>query len=299
MPRFARLLLLLVVVLPLVRQLVDVFQRPRRQAGRHGDVELLGEGLHHLLGVGGERETVVLHDAPDVVQLGLDVVQAQLLADQLLLGAKLGLLRGRELLVEGADELADAGIDELGGNDGVDVHAGGREAKRNVGDGVAKRGGGVVRQRLRGVHQKAVRGVLGGGKTAERAAVDENAELLGVAGVLQGLDAKQLLHAGLGVGNGDLLDGDAVEETAVVRENHLQFGLEVRGERRKDGALSAGLLDDGGETTKGERKVETNGSERRLRIIASLSERNLILSKHTQPWGNKGDSSTQKSISME
>lgn len=232
--RLPRLLLALAIVLPLMRQLVDLLQRPRRHARRHRDVEVAREGLHHVLRVRRQRQAVVLHHAPDVAQLRLDALQPQLLADQLLLRAELGLLRGRELLVEGPDELADAGVHELGGQDRVDFHAGGGEAERDVGHRVAQRGGGVVGQRLGRVDEEAVRGVVGGGEPAEGAAVQQHAELLVVGGVLQRLDAQQLGERRFGVRDGDLLDGDAVEQAAVVGQDELQLGLAVRkGEKGK------------------------------------------------------------------
>ena len=187
-----------------------------------------------------------------MAQLRLDALQPQLLADQLLLRAELGLLRGRELLVEGPDELADAGVHELGGQHGVDVHAGGGEAERDVGHRVAQRGGGVVGQRLGRVDEEAVRGVVGGGESAEGAAVQQHAELLAVGGVLQRLDAKQLGERRFGVRDGDLLDGDAVEQAAVVGQDELQLGLAVRKGKRGNRARGAGLLDDGGESRRGE-----------------------------------------------
>ena len=166
----------------------------------------------------------------------------QLLADQSLLLQQ----TRRQRLVDGAHEPLHAGVDQLLGNHGVDRHASRGELERHVRQGVAEWRGGVVGQRVGRVDQELVGGGVGGREHSEAAAIDSDLQVLRVGAVLVSLVFGELLEGG-GGWQGDVRDGDAVEETAIVFEDVLELVLWVRGDEGTYRAVGAAFLDDAGE----------------------------------------------------
>ena len=189
----------------------------------------------------------------------------QLLADQPLLLQQ----ARRQRLVDGVHEALHARVHELLGNHRVDRHARRRELQRDVRQRVAEGRAGIVRQRVGRVNQKLVGGRVGGAEEAESAAVDADLQVLRVGARLVGLILGELLEGGRG-GEGDVGDGDAVEETAVVLEDLLEYVLRVMVGMGAYGAVGAAFLDD--EREAGEVSGLRKGrSERRLGVIDSVS----------------------------